>query len=156
MNRSRSALVAAAFFVAGCWMALLAAEDRDAHRLPEAVKNAWQRLFPGAELDDVDDNDDDGPRMYKLEFRLPEKRGEATLRVMADGSLIESKEERKTEAAPETVRKALARAFPRGRVTETRMVTRTIVTYEVDLRDGEHRREVTVSPRGKILEVERR
>jgi uncharacterized membrane protein YkoI len=75
---------------------------------------------------------------------------------MPDGSLVELKEERVTDTPPEAVRKALARAFPKARVNEVRMETRTIVTYEVDVREGDRRREVTLSPRGKILEVGRR
>ncbi len=161
MKQIRVKLLVAVLLGAGCWVTLLAQEDRrrGASRLPAPVTNTLHRLYPGAELRDVDEdgeNGEDAARHYKVELRLAGKRGEAWLRLMPDGSLVELKEEREAEPMPEVVRKALSRAFPKGRVTEARLVTRTVVTYEVEMREGERRREVTLSPRGRILEVEKR
>lgn len=158
MKNFRVGLLVAVLLGAGCWVTLFAQEDRrrGASRLPAPVTNTLHRLYPGAELRDVDEDGENAERHYKVELRLAGKRGEATLRLMPDGSLVELKEEREAEPMPEVVRKALSRAFPKGRVTEARIVTRTVVTYEVEIREGERRREVTLSPRGKILEVEKR
>lgn len=151
-------LLTAGFLAAGCWVALSDREggqDRAA-RLPAAVAETFKKLFPGADLREVDDDGDGANRVFKLELRLAELRGDVELKLLADGSLIESEEQRELESAPELVRKSIARAFPKGRITEVRQITRTVITYELDLREGERRREVTLSPRGRILEVEKR
>src|SRR5262245_48721397 len=140
-----------------CWVTLFAQDSRrrDFDRLPAPVTNTLHRLYPQAELHDVDTDGNGSERAYKLELRLTDKHHEAWIRVMGDGSLVESKEWRRTDQVPEPVSKALARVFPRGSVSEARIVTRTTVTYEVELHDGDRKHDVTFSPRGKILEIEK-
>src|SRR5262245_66113812 len=99
MKRLPVGFLAGMLIGVSCWVTLFAQDSRrrDASRLPVPVTNTLHRLYPEAELRDVD-RDGDGPeRTYKLELRLTDKHHEAWLRVMADGSVVESKEWRRAE-----------------------------------------------------------
>src|SRR5262245_6681152 len=119
MKRLPVGFLAGMLIGASCWVTLFAQDSRqrNASRLPAPVTNTLHVLYPQAELRDVDTDGDGMERVYKLELRLTDKHHEAWLRVLADGSLVESKEWRRAEPLPEAVDKALARAFPRGRAT---------------------------------------
>jgi len=58
-------------------------------------------------------------------------------------------------ATPPAVLRALRRAFPRGRVDELGRHSRIEVVYEVEIQDGRQRREIKITPRGRIVEVEK-
>lgn len=115
-----------------------------------AVKGVKDR-FPKADIRSVDKEAKD-----RFEFTL--KEGERTFEVgiMADGKLVNVKEELKAEQLPAVVTQALQKKYPGAKVVEAEKVTtgegdQAKVTYDLAIQTDKEGRNVTIDAAGKFV-----
>ena len=128
--------------------------------LPDAVKAKVEKLYPKAEIEKVEMEDEDGITVYEIE--VEEEDVETELTISSDGTLIEVEEEIEADALPEAIKQAVAGDEIEEAKKETNywVVTSGILTkldtpevaYEVEVeRDGVEM-EIEFSPDGTVLE----
>ena len=132
------------------------AEDDDEKKgkveLPKAVKKALKASYPGAEIRGVSkEKNDEGETIYEVEL---------TVKTKVDVNFDEKGEVEAIERAigvfelPESVRKAAAKAFPKGKVVKAETVVEEEgeLKYEVVIQcKGKKPFEVLMAGNGKIL-----
>jgi Putative beta-lactamase-inhibitor-like, PepSY-like len=123
-------------------------------KLPGAVLKSIQAKFPGAKLEEAAKEVEDGKTTYEVEFTF--KEGEYTVSVKPDGTIEEIEREVAIKDLPAAVLAALKAKYPKATLDEAEEVTAgTKVTYEVLVkRKGKKDRQVTLNPKGSILEDE--
>jgi len=144
-----------ALCVAVTWIGVIAAE-RSAPNLPDWARAVISKQFGAAEILHVDREGDRDENRYEVKLREKPGGRRMSVDLTQDAGVTDLDEELKQEELPEKVRKALERAFPNARVSEAERNTDIRVSYSILLTGDGKKREVRISPRGKILEVERR
>jgi hypothetical protein len=145
-----SVLTASVFLV--WWQAR--ADERPARPLPEWVRSLVAKHFPDAELKGGHREGDEDEQRYELTLKrdgLP-----MSTDVTADAGVVSIDEDLRHEQVPEKVMKSFRRAFPKGEIKRSEKSTDIRVTYHIEVVTDGRKREVTLSPRGKILEIEKR
>ena len=145
-----SILTAAALLV--WWQAR--ADERPARPLPEWVRSLVSKHFPDSEIVRGWREGDEDEQRY--EVKLKKDGREISTDVTADAGVVEIDEELRHDQVPEKVMKSLRRAFPKGEIKHAEKNTDIRVTYQLEVTSDGRKREVTLSPRGKILEIEKR
>ena len=145
--------VAALVLVLACALPLTRAEETAASirlPIPEAVQSAVRAAVPGFVIARAEwDNDE-----YRIKLRGPE--GDARVIVSADGAIRRVEREHRHSAVPLRVQRAILKAFPGGEIGDANRLTRTEISYTVEIgRDG-RKHEVRVTADGKLLEVEKK
>ena len=131
-----------------------AAQEMDA--LPPELAGLVKKAFSGASIVDVDREGRDGDTHYNLELKNPPDGRSVRLEVWPHAGITEIEEELKQDELPLPVLKALRKGFPNTEIREAEKRSEIRVTYRVNVTSDGRKREVTVSPRGRILEVEKR
>jgi uncharacterized membrane protein YkoI len=145
--------MAAAVASGGLWL-LRAAEKIDV--LPEELTRLVKKAFPEAAIVEVDREGRDGDTHYDVDLKNAPDGRRVRLEVWPNAGITEIEEDLKQEELPATVLKALKKEFPKASIRKTEKRSEIRVTYRVDVTVNGRKREVTVSPRGRILEVEKR
>ena len=133
---------------------LRAAERADA--LPDDLARLVKKAFPDASIVEVDREGRDGDIHYDVELKNPPDGRNVRLEVWPHAGITEMEEDLKQEELPAPVLKALKKEFPKAALREAEKRSEIRVTYRLDVTIDGRKREVTVSPRGRILEVEKR
>jgi len=134
--------------------------------LPKAAADAVKAAFPGAEIEEVELDNEDGMKLYEVELELKDAEIEVT--VSADGVIFEVETEITVEALPKAVADALAKVAKGGKVKEVekeeqravvkdgKLVTlkTPTVTYSAEIRTADGEIEVEIAADGKVLEIE--
>ena len=130
------------------------AEDRPARPLPEWVRSLITKHFPDAQIQGGHREGDEDEQRY--EVKLKKDGRHISTDVTADVGVVEIDEELRQDQVPEKVMKSFRRAFPKGEIKRSEKSTDIRVTYHIEVTTDGRKREVTLSPRGKILEIEKR
>jgi uncharacterized membrane protein YkoI len=134
-------------------------------KLPDVVKKTFDAKFPGAKVDKIDAEEEEGVMVYDIEFRDGNTEKEAD--IAADGTLLEftvvitAKEV--PAAAMASIRKAAVGATM-GRVERIEISYETkagkvvklpapVTHYAVELTKGGKEAEIVVDSAGKVLEA---
>ena len=145
--------MAALIMTGGGLFLLHAAEKADA--LPEDLARLVKKAFPDASIVEVDREGRDGDIHYDVELKNPPDGRGVRLEVWPHAGITEVEEDLKQDELPASVLKALKKEFPRATMREAEKRSEIRVTYRVEITSEGRKREVTLSPRGRILEVEK-
>lgn len=97
---------------------------------------------------------DEDEQRYEVELKKDGRH--ISTDVTADVGVVEIDEELRQYQLPEKVMKSFRRAFPKGEIKRSEKSADIRVTYPIEVTTDGRKREVTLSPRGKILEIEKR
>lgn len=152
----------AAFVCAlSAWVLLADEDDNDSDErrrrsLPSWVTALVTKHFPGTELLSGHREGDRDENRFEVKLR----RGEDGRRISADLTeeigIVEIDESLGERDFPERVLKGLHRAFPKARIEGGEKNTDIRVSYKLFITSDGKKREVQISPRGRILEIEKR
>lgn len=150
------------FFIlllAGAWLTWPLRADEDEippSRLPSALRTTLEKEYPHAKIVHAEKNEDDGRVTY--EARLKKGSDGMDLWVFSNqaGELQQIKEDLPEQVIPQPVQKAIRKTFPGAKITELEKMTRIEVRYQVEVRVGGQRREIKISPEGKIIEIRKK
>jgi hypothetical protein len=126
------------------------------HELPESIASLVRKVFPDADVTRVNRDEDDGEMEYDIRLKNRGDGRSLFVEVRSDAGITEIEEEMKADELPPKVRKALEKSFSRARISTVQKRSDIRVTYSIDIHGKGGRREVSISPRGRILEVEER
>lgn len=147
-------MMTAVAIVASGLLLVHAAEKMDA--LPEDLARLVKKAFPESSIVDVDREGRDGDTHYDVELKNPPNGRSVRLEVWPHAGITEIEEDLKQDELPAPVLKAVKKEFPKAAIREGEKRSEIRVTYRVNLTIDGRKREVTMSPRGRILEVEKR
>ena len=119
-------------------------------KVPAAVKTAFNKKFPAAKKVEwgMEDN-----TLWEAEFELNEK--DMSANFDARGNWKETETDLEKSAVPSSVMNVLNTNFPNFKVKEASFTeTPEYSAYEIVIRKGESKKEVTLSKTGKILKTE--
>lgn len=138
------------------------ARARDRGDLPPEIAVWVERLFPDAEIVDVEvemgkDGGDDA-REYEVRLKRVATDHAIELEASPFVGVTEYEEDQRVEDLPPRVRQTLQKTFPDARIEAVRKHSEVRVEYKIgiELESGGRRREVRLSPKGRILEIEKR
>ncbi len=138
------ALLAAAFLFAD------EAKEVAKMELPEVVMSAFQKSYPDAKINGLDQEVVDGKTHYEIETSVDKL--EKTFVYLEDATLVQIEEEILAKSLPEIVLASISKAHPKCEIDEADKITRdTVVEYEVVVEVGEKEMELLVALDGKIL-----
>jgi uncharacterized membrane protein YkoI len=136
--------------------------------LPKAAADAITAAFPGATIEKVKLEDEDGVKLYEVELKV--KDAEIEVSVSADGIIAEVETEITVEALPKVVADALAKVAEGGKIEEVtkeeqraavkdgKLVTLDTPTikYCAEIVKGETKMKVEIAADGKVLKTEKK
>ena len=129
------------------------ADDRPAPALPVWARSLITKHFPDAEFVRGHREGDEDDQRY--EVKLKQDGRNISTDMTADSGVVAIDEELRHDQVPEKVIKSLRRTFPRAQIKRAEKNTEIRVTYQLEVTSDGRKREVTLSPRGKILEIEK-
>ena len=130
------------------------ADDRPARSLPDWVHSLIAKHFPGSEFVRGHREGDEDEQRYEVKLKRDGRN--ISTDVTADIGVVSIDEELRNDQVPEKVMKSFRRAFPKGEIKRSEKSTDIRVTYHLEVNSDGRKREVTLSPRGRILEIEKR
>ena len=122
--------------------------------MPESVNRAVQRVAPEADIVRVKDDEEEGERTYEVRLKRRTDGRDIDVEVFAHGQVRDIDESIGRDEVPDRVWKAVQRAFPKGVFKEANKVSEIRVTYRIEVAVDGKRRDLKISPRGKILDIE--
>lgn len=143
-------LIVGAFVLMTAWAA-----ERQGKSLPTWAQALISTEFSGAEIISVDREGDDEDR-YEVKLKWREKGQSLSVDLTEDAGIVEIDEELKENQLPERVTRGLRRAFPKAQIKRAEKNTDISVAYSIDIVAEGKKREVRISPKGRILEIEKR
>jgi uncharacterized membrane protein YkoI len=159
--RRASAWLGVSLSVALLLLATVARSDDDKDKkvpldkVPKAVKEAIDSRFPGADVNSVEKENEDGKVVYDVELKHKGRKYE--MDILADGTVVEIEKEVAMKDVPEAVTKAIEEKFPKATIKEVMEVNKvkgkdeTPDHYEVTIETADKKsKEVEVSLDGKI------
>jgi uncharacterized membrane protein YkoI len=123
--------------------------------LPDAAAKAVAEAFPGAKIEEVKVEDEDGVQVFEVELELKqgEQEIEIEIEVTASGTIIEVETEIQMKDVPADAAKAITDAAEGGKVEEVKKVVKLDkVTYEAEIEKGDMEGEIEVTAEGKVVE----
>ena len=121
--------------------------------VPKAVLAAFEKFFPKAHLKGFSKEMDEGRTLFEIESVEGKVNRDVT--YTADGTLVSVEETVPVSEFPNSVRTALAKDFPKARISKSEKITKgQTVQYEVVLAVGEKHFEVVYDSSGKVVEKE--
>jgi hypothetical protein len=136
---------------AGLLLVRAVEQSRD---LPEAIAKLVRKAFPEADVVQVSRQTKHDHFEYDVRLsNRPDGRSIA-VEVSTEADITKIEEELKPDELPPAVAKALRKAFPNAPIEQLQKESEIRVTYEIDIIVEGKRREVMISPWGKILEVD--
>ena len=150
MNRALTLLLAAACLAPST----RAGEKRLTEKqMPAPVLAAFHKAYPGAAIRRMAVETEHGQTTYEIESLDGKTRRD--LSYLADGTLAEVEETIPESALPAPVLAAVKAKHPGAKLLKAEKDTKgAIITYELHLKDARRRREVVVTPDGKVLNEE--
>jgi phosphopantothenoylcysteine synthetase/decarboxylase len=147
------------------------AEDKPQDKkveLTKAAADAINAAFPGAKIEKIKLEDEDGVKVFEVELEL--KDGDVEVTVSPDGVIAEVETEITVEALPKAVADALAKVAEGGKIKEVtkeeeratvkdgKLVTLDTPTikYCAEVVKGETKMKVEIAADGKVLTVEKK
>ncbi len=120
-------------------------------KVPAVVKTAFNKKFPAAK--EVEWGME-GKTQWEAEFELNEKDMSANFDLK--GNLKETETDLEKDAVPSVVMNVLKAKFPGYKVKEAAFTeTPKFSAYEIVIKKGESKKEVTIDKTGKILKTEK-
>ena len=144
-SRLRVAVLAAA----GSMLVTPQAQDRQ--EAPEWVREILAKQFGHAELLDLDREDDH----FEAELRRNDDSRRLEVDLNEDSGVTDIDEDLEPEHLPDRIVQSLKRAFPKAHIKKGIKNTDIHISYKVFITSDGRKREVRISPRGKILEIEK-
>ncbi len=123
--------------------------------LPRAVRQAIEKKFPRAEIEEASKETEDGKTVYEVTLEVDEDQ-DVDVSLTADGKILEIEREIAFDKLPEAVRKTIARKYPGAEIEKVEAISSGDdgeETYEVLL---EITTEVVLNAKGKISKAEAR
>ena len=124
--------------------------------MPESLARVIAALYPDAAVVEVERERDDGQVEFEIKLRQPTGGHLVEIEATEDVGITEIDEELAVDALPETVRQSLKSVFPQADVRKAVKQVGIKYSYEVELLVAGKRHQVTLSTKGKILEVDRK
>jgi uncharacterized membrane protein YkoI len=119
--------------------------------LPEAVAKAVAAAFPGAKIEEVKAEDEDGVQVFEIELEQGEQ--EIEIEVDASGTILEVETEIQMKDVPAAAATAIMAAAEGGKVEEVKKVeARAKITYEAEIEKGDMEGEIEVAADGTVVE----
>ncbi len=147
------AILAGLYWVGHNFRASGGDDDLSFEKLPEPVREAVQKTFPNAEVVRVEREGGDNDRQYEISLKHKDGR-KIEVEILPDGQIVEIDEQ--IQDLPADVIKSINKTFPNASIKHAKKETNIRVVYHVEVLSRGKRREVELSSRGKILEIERR
>jgi uncharacterized membrane protein YkoI len=129
-------------------------------KVPQKVMDAIKGRFPGAEINSVEKETENGKVVYDVELKQKGRKYE--MDIQEDGTIVEIEKEVAAKDLPEAVTKALEAKYPKATYEEIMEVNKvegkkeTPTEYEVVLVTADKKKlEVTVSLDGKSVKEEK-
>ena len=126
--------------------------------LPEAVTAAIQSLYPQAEIQEVE-KDQEGIMLYEIEVQ--QNGMELELSIAPDGIVVEEEQEIAVEDLPQAIQDAIAGKDVEEAVKEVTYYVVTLTkldtpetSYEVELKQNGRKSEIEFAPDGTVLKQE--
>ncbi|MGQ9651314.1 MAG: PepSY-like domain-containing protein [Phycisphaerae bacterium] len=117
-------------------------------QIPAEARQMLLTLADGVMIGGVERDKEHGMELYEAEWKKADGL-EAEAKVMANGDLVEMKQEIDAAALPPNVKTVVAKRFPAGAKLECEKVT--LLMYEIQAKVNGKERSILVLPTGKIL-----
>lgn len=135
---------------------LTARAAEGARALPEPIARMIAALYPDAEMVAVTQERDDGTLEFDIKLRQRASGRPVEIEAEEGAGIVEIDEEIAPDELPEPIQRRLQSAFPKASVQRVIKTADTKHLYEVSLLLEGRRHQVTLSTRGKVLEVDRK
>jgi hypothetical protein len=123
-------------------------------QLPEEIAKLVRKAFPEAEIIRSSHEAHHDDLTYKVRLKnVTDGRG-IRVEVKSESGITRIEEEINPDELPPKVQNALRKAFPDAPVVQSQKESEIRVAYEIDVMVGDKRREIRISPRGKVLDVD--
>jgi hypothetical protein len=133
--------------LAGATSALAQEQEISCDAVPAAVRAAFEKKFPKANIRECAREVEKGQTAYEISSTEGETRRDALFH--ADGTLIVIEEAIAIESVPDPVQQAVRKRYPGGKITLAEKVTRDgAVLYEFKVRHLGKRVEIVFDPSG--------
>jgi Putative beta-lactamase-inhibitor-like, PepSY-like len=121
--------------------------------LPTAVRSAFEKAYPKAEIKGAAEEPENGVTYYEIESI--DGKTHRDLLYTKDGEVHEIEEAMDTASLPEAVSAALEKAYPKCKVRRAEKTTRGSVTdIEVMIQTGKKRHELVFNTNGTVQKDE--
>jgi hypothetical protein len=121
--------------------------------IPESVLQAFEESYPNAKVVGYDSETIGKQTMYEIETAFG-RIGKDYI-YLEDGTLVQIEQEIYHRDIPDSVFKAIKKAYPKGEIGDAEKITRgKVIEYSIDIKVDEQELEVLVSPDGTILRPE--
>ncbi|MCX5684536.1 MAG: hypothetical protein NT049_12730 [Planctomycetota bacterium] len=131
--------------------------------LTEAAANAVAAAFPGAKIEKVKAEDEDGVAVFEVELKLDKQEIEIT--VAPSGTIIEIETDIHMKDVPEAAAKVILSAAEGGKIEEVKKVDARAeikdnkivqlnalkITYEAEIEKGDQEGEIAVAANGDVV-----
>ncbi|HEV7279822.1 MAG TPA: PepSY domain-containing protein [Pirellulaceae bacterium] len=152
----------AAVLALAMWAAPLSAADQPKAeiKLPPAVTKTLEARFPGAKIDDVEQEKKEGKVCYELELSIDSanegEEEEFEVLISAEGQILEIANQIDPKELPMPVQQAVKKAHPNAKIVKSESVRigETGQAYEVEVKTEKGELELRISADGKIVSSE--
>lgn len=124
-------------------------------QVPKPVLEAFHKAYPQAQDLKYETDSKAGKTVYEVEFKDRDIMREAT--YTAEGTLLETEEDIKTDTLPASITESLKKAHPKATIEEAEKVMKPdgkVSGYEVEIKNGKKVLEIHLDAAGKILKTE--
>jgi len=152
-KRRMGSLATGLGLVAGITMIVWAGEHEvkiSLDQVPATARAALLKLAGDARITEVEREERHGVVLYEAEWTADGRETEA--KVTTHGDLVKLEQEVDARDVPASVKAAAARAFPEG--TRVEYEKTTLILYEIEARIDGKKKEILVSPTGRIVRHE--
>jgi uncharacterized membrane protein YkoI len=140
------------------------AQKADATKLPDVVRKTFESRFPGAQIQKLEVEEEDGVMVYDLEFKDAE--GEKETDITADGTMLEITYVIQPKDLPAAAARPILKAAEgatQGRTERIEITHQTkdgkvvklprpVTHYAMEMTKGGKTAEIVVDSGGKVLE----
>jgi hypothetical protein len=134
-------------FAAGTWAQEKKIATKD---LPAPVLASFQKTYPNAAIKGVSTETEKGKTYFEIESI--DGKVKRDLLYLADGTVTEVEESVSRADLPAPVNAAVTATHPKARIVKAEKITRTdVVSYDVLIRSGRQRFEMSIDPTGKVM-----
>jgi hypothetical protein len=125
-------------------------EDADLNDLPAAVQKTAHAEVGKNSIEEVEDTFELGQHATEVEYREDGKK--MAVVIAKDGSLIQKEYRMSPADAPDAIKKAVAAAYPGGKISHIKQVTRQSgVFFELSVRTDSGAHQLTLDSAGKKI-----
>lgn len=120
--------------------------------VPAPIQQAFQKIYPGVSIKQAEVKEKNDRLIY---HHAGKRNGnEVELVYAMEITLIEQQEDIAISELPPAIAAAIKTAHPNATITETEKITKngTLLGYEVEIKEGEQKLELRITPDRKITE----